>query len=406
MPILRDMASNPADTINTTQRRTRPLTLRRKLTFVSAFAWVGLGLLELAARWVSPEDFETWRQRSVRYTWHPEYHWRMQPGDYALAGENLHINRLGLRGPEPIVPKPPGTTRVLVLGGSAVFNAHAPGGRTWPRALEECLRRRLDESIEVVNAGVPGYGIYQSAHRYAADLHALDADLVIVDHLWNDLKTLTWDDGDALLAHWQNVGATNQVSPWMREDPVLDVLSSRIHLASKLRMKMVWRDIERQHIGLEGRAAPHPNGPINPAMLEMCRASYRFCRDEVRSRGKTLILVDQPLLIRPDNTAQEREQIHYRFVGMNHETLITAIASMRATIASLAQDDGVWHVPAAVQVPADLTHFRDHVHLTPAGIEALSTAVGDHLTPIWRDLLPPPDGVAVGDSFDPPPRTP
>jgi len=82
-----------------------PLALRRKIAFVLAFALASLAMLEWASRWASPEDFETWRQRSVRYTSHPEYHWRMQPGDYARAGQPLHTNRLGLRRQEPVVPE-------------------------------------------------------------------------------------------------------------------------------------------------------------------------------------------------------------------------------------------------------------------------------------------------------------
>ena len=261
-----------------------------------------------------------------------------------------------------MVPKPANTIRVLVLGGSAVFNAYAEGGRTWSRALEEKLNQRLDESVEVINAGVPGYGVHQSAHRYAADLGDLDADIIIVDHLWNDLKTLAWDDSDALVAHWKNVGIDNEVSVWMRENPVFDFLSSRIHLVSKARMKLVWRDIAKQHIGLEGRPALNLDAKMNPAMLEFCLETYRFLRDEFRSRGKALVLIEQPLLVRKDNNARECEQIHYQFVGMDHENLTAAIASMRTMIATLAENEGVWLVPAASEIEANLTHFRDHVH--------------------------------------------
>lgn len=359
--------------------RISPLPISRKLAFLAIVGAAGLGALEVGARWASPEDFDTWRQRSIRYTSHPAYHWRMQPGDYAFSGEMIHVNRWGLRGTEPVVPKPAGTTRILILGGSAVFNAHAEGGRTWPVVLQEKLNRRMAEPIEVINAGVPGYGIYQSAHRYAEDLHLLDADIVVVDHLWNDLKTLTWADLDALQAHWAAVGANNEVSRWMREDPLLDFLSQRVHLASKVRMKLIWRDIERQHIGLEGREAANVNGEVHPEALAFCVRTYRELIDRVRSHGSRMVLVDQPLLLHGDSTAEERERIHYGFVGMDHERLVHAIATLRNRIAALATSEEVPLIPAAMAVPSDLIHFRNHVHLTQAGIEAISDSVADAL---------------------------
>lgn len=242
----------------------------------------------------------------------------------------------------------------------------------------------MAEPIEVINAGVPGYGIYQSAHRYAEDLHLLDADVVVVDHLWNDLKTLTWADVDALQAYWATVGASNEVSRWMREDPWLDFLSQRVHLASKVRMKLIWRDIDRQHIGLEGREAANLDGEVHPEALAFCDRTYRQLIDRARLHGSRMVLVDQPLLVHGDNTAEEREQIHYEFVGMDHERLVHAIATLRNRIATLAASEDVLLIPAATAVPSDLTHFRDHVHLTQAGIDALSDSVADALVFSWE----------------------
>ena len=52
------------------------------------------------------------------------------------------INERGYRGQTFAVPKPKGTIRIVFLGGSAVFDTHAPEGRDWPHLVEEELHTR------------------------------------------------------------------------------------------------------------------------------------------------------------------------------------------------------------------------------------------------------------------------
>ena len=70
----------------------------------------------------------------------------------------VHINALGLRGPEIARTPPPGRTRILALGDSMTFGFYLEESETWPARLEALLRGE-GRDVEVVNAGVGGWTI-------------------------------------------------------------------------------------------------------------------------------------------------------------------------------------------------------------------------------------------------------
>lgn len=72
-------------------------------------------------------------------------------------GVQIHVNRLGLRGPE-VEPTPlPGVRRVLVLGDSVVFGQGVAEDETVSADLEQQLNTEGRARWEAINAGVQGY---------------------------------------------------------------------------------------------------------------------------------------------------------------------------------------------------------------------------------------------------------
>jgi len=86
-------------------------------------------------------------------------------------------NSLGLRGPEPTVPKPEGVLRIVCLGDERVLGADVTEEQTFCRRLETNLQPRFRRRVEVINAGIPGDCPLLSLLRVRHDLLALDADL-------------------------------------------------------------------------------------------------------------------------------------------------------------------------------------------------------------------------------------
>lgn len=126
----------------------------------------------------------------------PQLGERLRANFYLKSGVyEITINDRGFRGP-PISAGPSDRVRVVTLGGSSVFGYFVSDGEEWPRVVERRLRERgLD--VEVINAGVPGYSLYQSNPLFERDLLPLQPDLLVLYAGWNDLAYATSETPDA-----------------------------------------------------------------------------------------------------------------------------------------------------------------------------------------------------------------
>lgn len=98
-------------------------------------------------------------------------------------------NALGLRGSEPIWPKPRGRFRILALGDSQTFGFEVEEHDALPAQLERHLTSAsaVAERLEVFNAGVPSYNTWQEMVWLRDRGLALDPDLVLLQIDSNDV---------------------------------------------------------------------------------------------------------------------------------------------------------------------------------------------------------------------------
>jgi hypothetical protein len=100
----------------------------------------------------------------------------------------IAVNGMGLRGPEPVVPKPAGTFRILCLGDDATFAQGVAESETFCALLQaELGGENSAAAIEVINAGVPDYCPLLSYLQYRHELLSLQADLVILNFDMSDV---------------------------------------------------------------------------------------------------------------------------------------------------------------------------------------------------------------------------
>ncbi len=104
------------------------------------------------------------------------------------------INSHGYRGPEFSVQKPEGAVRIMVYGGSTVFDAGASNDEDWPRRLERYLRLDGVPNAEVINAGIPGHNATDALGRLLTEGHHFQPDYVILYGSWADIKDFNSDD--------------------------------------------------------------------------------------------------------------------------------------------------------------------------------------------------------------------
>jgi lysophospholipase L1-like esterase len=152
------------------------------------------------------------------------------------------LNSFGLNDAERSLEKPPGSSRILVLGDSFMFGQGVPRRESLPSRLD-----RLLPGVEVINAGIPGYGLEQEYLFYEDRGHRFDPDLLLLAFFFNDLQDPTSmnvvrnEDGLALAYHAKSEvrrrrgigadrGIRTKLSAWLRSKSLLFTLvRSRIH---------------------------------------------------------------------------------------------------------------------------------------------------------------------------------
>jgi GDSL-like lipase/acylhydrolase family protein len=169
-------------------------------------------LLETSLRLLAPEP----KPSDAFMQAHPHYLFRLIPGssgswdvaqdDGSTKKVPFQISTQGLREDRVFGPKPSNGLRVVCLGDSYTMGAGLENLEdTYPRRLEKCLQEALPgRKIEVVNAGIMGWGVWQSLAFLHAELLALEPDLVVMQtYAGNDIrdslvkvgKSLECDDG-------------------------------------------------------------------------------------------------------------------------------------------------------------------------------------------------------------------
>lgn len=93
---------------------------------------------------------------------------------------HVRINSKGLRDREYPYEKHPGVFRILVLGDSFADGLEVSLKDSFPKVLETLLNERLDASIEVINAGVWGYGNDLELLFYRLEVRKYQPDLVLL----------------------------------------------------------------------------------------------------------------------------------------------------------------------------------------------------------------------------------
>ncbi len=114
--------------------------------------------------------------------------------DHALVHDNdyfgwVHVNSEGFRGADINRMEAPGTFRILLLGGSTVFDTFVTAdSMTWPAQLQRWVQKLVpDRRVEVINAGVPGYRVVDQTISLLIGQSRFQADMVILYDGHNDL---------------------------------------------------------------------------------------------------------------------------------------------------------------------------------------------------------------------------
>ena len=130
---------------------------------------------EKAVEWVEVPE-KKWVDYHAVLGWYP------QPNKTALLAtpfihQEIHTNAAGFRGEKEFaLEKPANVTRILALGDSFTFGFGVADSETFSQRLQDST-----PSFEVLNTGVPGYGIDQVLMLYREIGRKYHPDIVLVD---------------------------------------------------------------------------------------------------------------------------------------------------------------------------------------------------------------------------------
>jgi len=162
---------------------------RLAVALLSALAALFFFELALAALGLGEGDLDDWRTQGYH---EPDPFLIYAPKPNARATyrtdefvEEVRTNSLGLRDDEPADPSTL-ASRILVLGDSMTFGHGVSAEEAYPNVLERLYAERGGGRVEVINAGVKGYGTDQEIVLFFERLQRLRPDVVVVGLYVND----------------------------------------------------------------------------------------------------------------------------------------------------------------------------------------------------------------------------
>jgi lysophospholipase L1-like esterase len=332
---------------------------------------VALILAEASLRLLAPLPFSP----EVEYL--PDGHLgaRLAPAKtYQLkSGGVCSINNLGFRRNGDLsYAKPAGTFRIVALGGSSTFSYEVSDEHTWTAILEEKLRSFYgDEEIEVINAGVPGYSVFDSKVNYLYRIRPMFPDVVLVYHTWNDMKLFGALERDSVIGKgFHRESATKQ---FLR----------KFQLAWRL------RNVYHQYIVPRQRENRYGDSGSGETAIAIDGPAHRWERKNfedfallLSADGVLPVFVSQATLLSTDNLDDPdvRANSYTEYAGLPIEQVFAQWQSVSEIIQDVADQNNLQFVDAFRLCPSNFDHFFDHVHLTETGNRAVAEIIFESLT--------------------------
>ena len=326
-----------------------------------------------------------------------------------LGRRELEINDRGTRGRRFALPKPPGTVRVIVLGGSSAYDVYALEGRDWPHLIEGELHRRGFRHVEVINAGTPGHSTWDVLGRFHAEIWMFQPDIVLLYSAWNDIKYFSWLTPDQSLLRgyrpkpsaWVLDRDTQMIAnPFIYYSSPLDRSLCRSQLYLRLRTSY-WkrrleeegvRDLDRRGRIREGVAPTTMSDTYGPWGPRQYKLDVSLIVETARAIGARPVLLTEARAVTRGSSDPAGVEIDYKTVGLTRDGLLRAFDECDRAIRDVAREKQVDLFDVSAQMSGRAGLFADEVHVTAKGSAALGRAVAEYLARI----LPPETAKATG----------
>ncbi|MBF0346613.1 MAG: hypothetical protein HQL81_02990 [Magnetococcales bacterium] len=357
------------------------------------FSWiVGELYIRSTVEYLTPEILDNKSSAQLEFvpTLFSRFGLRKDAPKFQDSPTHWQINSLGYLGPEFTIEKKAGTKRIIIYGGSQVFDGGAPRGEDWPHLVEKYLRDR-NFPVEVINAGIPGGASFDSFGRFYSEGHFFQPDIAILVNAWNDLKQFS-----------SNEMLSNLVTPYVVDtnprhkyfNVVDKVLCENSQVFFQLRDRFVlwWYGI-----GSEGKIiAPEKRekNDIMPMPLEQYRLTFTLFAELAKAIQAVPVIIQQARFVTRNNTEEQKKKIGFQFSQLGHSGMVKGFEKTDAILEEVARKTG------SVLLRTEQFHgndvmFIDHIHFSPEGSRMFAQWLAEQLVPILQpgqDLHPGAEG--------------
>lgn len=197
-----------------------------------------LALTELGLRLAYPQP--TGLSHQDRYGL--AMHWPGITRSLPRYGTTVSFNSVGMRDREHPIPKPAGVFRVLLLGDSFMEALQVPFEESFPFLLQQNLARQTGKQVEVVNAGVSGWGTDDELRYLTSYGLQYQPDLVVV------AMTIHNDISDNFREDWHTVrdGALIEQPKVPASYLSYKVTELKAFLATHFQTYQLWRKVRHR----------------------------------------------------------------------------------------------------------------------------------------------------------------
>lgn len=283
---------------------TRARRLLLSLCLLLASLALALAVTELIVRALAPQPTGLSHQDRYGLAMHYPGITRYLP----QYGHSVTFNGVGMRDSEHALTKPDSVFRILLLGDSFMEALQVPFDSTFASQLTRDLARVRGRRVEVINAGVSGWGTDDELRyltQYGLSYHP---DLVLV------AMTLHNDVSDNLRRTWHTLDSAGLVTlnrppiPWLEYQE----LRAKAFLATRFQTYQLWRRVRHgREIRQTGAALrSHVVQLLSVPEPEEIRQGWRFtgallaALDSVATRaGASTVLVLLPLRMQLSDSA-------------------------------------------------------------------------------------------------------
>ncbi len=282
--------------------------------------------------------------------------WRLAPGKVLPEDSRpffgLISNEQGLREDHEIPRKKGvGEIRVLFLGDSCTFGYGLGAEETFVELVEAELRRRVpDIRVECINAGVPGWSLFQGWRFLESEGFGFEPDLVVVAFGWNDNDR--WD-GSSDMEQYQRLRAAA---------PPAALRWSRLG-------SMAWQAVAQ-------RPPPPPSSKRPRLLPEEFAELLGVFETDTREHGADLMLLVLPGRANFDPSAPQGGRLPLQLVQLQF-----GIRRHLGDGGPSALVDGVAVAQEVVKSHPISELFLDHVHPTALLNGALAEALVERIEP-------------------------